>query len=314
MLGASMPPSGKLVDTIGLIVNNHAVPISEIEEDINTYFLERGKKVPPMSSPSFKKAKTMVVNNLIETFVLDDEAQREQLTIDSTELENQVKNQLKAIQHRFANRTQYEQNLEMEGITQANLRQAIQRKLKQQFLALRAVDFKKEEFPNSVYISDKETHAYFKKHQADFQQVNFSIILFKILAQNSPYYVAQVRHQANQVMKRIENGFPFSKAVQKYSDDPGTRSTHGDVGTLYAYQINPALFKGILAIPPHHLGIIQTSSGIYIVRINSKIPSDYSDVASKIQQELKAKKENAFLKNWISQLKKKAYIKMFLPN
>ena len=305
---SASPTTTRTVDQIALVVDQTAMTRGELEDSIATVFASQHMKTPAPGSSDYGKVKKEVVEAFIREVLLAEEADREKIQISDGELQHNVDTELENMKQQFSGEQEFEDELKKEGVTQDDLKSEIQEKLLRRLKANRVLQAKQRELPDTVFVTDDEVRNYFRVHPKDYERIKFSIILFHLKPGVRKAYVAEVEKQARELLAKLKAGADFAAAAKKYSEDQGTASKGGEVGSVYRTDLDPELAKGIFAIPAKGMGIVRTPDGVYIVKVESKGAADYDAVASGIKEHLlKQKQENAF-NAWLAGLEKNAYI------
>jgi len=298
----------KTVDEIALVVDQDAMTKGEMEESIAELFAAQGLKLPAPGSPDYEQAKKDVVESFIREVLLAEEADREKVEVSDGEVDHQVDGEIENMKKRFSSDSEFEDGLKKEGIGEDDLRAYVHDQLLRRMKANRVLQMKQHDLPGSVFVTDDEVRKYFEQHPKDYEQVKFSIILFRTPPKSKPAYVAEVEKQAKDVLASLKGGADFAVTAKKYSEDSSSAQNGGDVGTHYRVDLDPQLAAGVFAIPNKGLGLVKTADGIYVVRVDHKGTADYDAVAPDIKAHLMKQKQDSSLGQFIDGLKKNAYI------
>lgn len=304
---AAEPPT-RTVDEIILVVDQDAMTKGEMEESISDLFAAQGLKIPTPGSSDYEQAKKDVVESFIREVLLAEEADREKIEVSDGEVDHQVDAELENMKKRFSSDSEFEDGLKKEGISEDDLRAYIHDQLLRRIKANRVLQMKQHDLPGSVFVTDEEIKKYFDLHPKDYEQVKFSIILFRIPPKSKPAYVAEVEKQAKGVLANLKGGADFAATAKKYSEDSSSAQNGGDVGTHYRADLDPQLAAGVFAIPNKGLGLVKTADGVYVVQVDHKGTADYDVVAPDIKAHLMKQKQDSALGEFIDGLKKNAYI------
>ncbi len=298
----------KTVDEIALVVDQDAMTKGEMEESISDIFAAQGLKMPAAGSPDYEKARKDVVEGFIREVLLAEEADREKIEVSDGEVDHQVDQELENMKKRFSGDAEFEEGLKKEGINEDDLRQYVHDQLLRRIKAQRVLQMKQHDLPGSVFVTDDEVKKYFQLHPKDYEQVKFSIILFHIPPKPKPGYEAEVEKQAKGILGNLKAGADFAATAKKYSEDASSAQNGGDVGTHYRVDLDPQLADGVFKIPSGELGLVKTTDGVYIAKVERKGTADYDSVAPDIKAHLLKQKQDSALNLFLDGLKKDAYI------
>ncbi len=302
--------AAKTVEDIAVVVNQEAMTRGELEESIEGYFGGQQMKSAKPGTPAYAEAKKAVIESFVREVLLAEEADRDKIEVSESEIEREVNNQIDGMKKGFATEQDFNDELKKEGISIDDLKSDARDKILRRIKAGRALRMKQQDLPKTGIVTDAEARAYFEQHPTDFEQVKFSIILFRIPAKerSNAVYLKELDKQAQGLLKELKAGADFRAYAKKYSEDAGSAEKGGEVGTVHRVDLDPKLAKGIFAIPEKGMGIVKAADGVYIVKVDFKGEADYPSVASEIKAHLQGGKKDNGLKAWIEGLEKKANI------
>lgn len=302
------PAQAKLVDEIALVVDQDSMTRGELEESIQTFFLAQSLKPARPGTPEYTKAKKEVEDSFVREVLLAEEADREKIEISDSELDHSVDQELDNMRKNFSSEQDFQDGLKKEGLTLDDLKQEIHDKLLRRLKASRVMRQKQVELPATALVADADMRQYYDRHPEDFEQVKFSIILFRVHPKAGTSYVSEVEKQAQAVLKNLKAGADFAATAKKYSEDQGTAEKGGEVGMVSRADLNPELAGGVFAIPVNGMGLVKADQGVYIVKVEYKGKADYVSVAPEIKARLEKEKQETALTRWIDSLRKDATI------
>jgi len=301
-------PAPKTVDEIVLVVDQDSMTKGELEEAVASLFAAQGMTAPAPGTADYQQARKEVIEGFIREVLMAEEADKEKVEIQDGDLDHSINQELDNMKKRYATEQEFEEALKKEGISQEDLRQDVHDQLLRRMKANRILQMKQRELPASVFVTDDEVQQFFNQHPKDYEQVKFSIILFRIPAKSTPAYIREVQKQAKDVLAQLKGGADFASFAKKYSQDQSSADKGGQMDPMYRVDLNPKLADGIFAIPKHSLGLVNANDGIYIVKVDEKGTADYQAVAPDIKEHLRKQKQDSSFSRWIEGLKKDAYI------
>lgn len=301
-------PAPKTVDEIVLVVDQDAMTKGEMEEAISTIFTVQGMPVPALGSSDYQQAKKEVMDGFIREVLMAEEADREKIEIEDGDVDHHVDEELANMKKRYPSDQEFQDALKKEGISLDDLKQDIHEQMLRRVKANRILQMKQHDLPKTAFVTDEEVRDYFDQHPKDYEQVKFSIILFRIPPKSTSAYKQEVEKQAKGIMAQLKNGGDFAALAKKYSEDEASADKGGQMEPMYRVDLNPKLADGIFSIPIHETGLVYAEDGIYIVRVDHKGTADYNSVAPDIKDHLRKQKQDSAFNLWIESLKKDAYI------
>ncbi|MCD6570766.1 MAG: peptidylprolyl isomerase, partial [Deltaproteobacteria bacterium] len=161
-----------------------------------------------------------------------------------------------------------------------------------------------EDVTNNIEVTDKEIARYYDEHKDKFTtqpRVKARHILVK------------TKNEAEDVLKRIKSGEDFAALAKKISKCPSAKKG-GDLGWISKGRMYPAFEKAAFALNPGDIsGVVKTSSGYHIIKIENKRPAktkDLDKVKGSIERRLIKDKREKILKELNSEIEKKVNVKI----
>jgi parvulin-like peptidyl-prolyl isomerase len=296
------------VDQIYLVVDQEAMTKGELDEEIVGFFGAQGMKPPAPGSAEYEQVKKQVREAFIREVLLAEAADREKVEVPDAEVDQAVDTEFGNMKKRYPTEDDFEAALKKEGLTSDDLKQEIHDQLLRRLKANRMVQFKQREAPGATFVTDEEMQAYYRKHPKDFEQVKFSLILFRIPPKSTAAYIKEVQKQAQDLLEQLKKGADFAAFAKKYSEDPATSEKGGQMDPVYRVDLNPKMANGLFAIPVHGLGLVRSEDGFYLVRVESKKSGDLDTVSSAIKEHLRRKKQGGAFEKWMENLRKNATV------
>lgn len=127
-------------------------------------------------------------------------------------------------------------------------------------------------------ISDAELKKLYEK-EAPGVRLRASHILFTLPRNASQAQRDSVRSLAEAVRKRAVAGENFAALARKYSQDEGTASKGGELGSFGRGDLAPALEKVAFALEPGQISdVVQSPYGLHIIRLESRTVPDFAQM------------------------------------
>ena len=202
---------------------------------------------------------------------------------------------------------QFEEALAEDGMTMEEYKEQLSKQMKK----MRLMD---QEVKAKVQVTKKEIDEYYKEHESDFNAppgVRLQQILLIVPAGATDREVNRVREQAEQILKRVNEGEDFTALVKNYSQDPNA-AAGGDMGVFRQGELFPALDKVAFTLEVGEVSeVIQSPKGFHILRLLDR--KDRKKMTEEERSEeidviiYNQKVENAF-KEWLKELREKSYV------
>jgi peptidyl-prolyl cis-trans isomerase D len=162
------------------------------------------------------------------------------------------------------------------------------------------VDSSKLEAATSVSTADLQ--AYYDQHRDEYrvpEQVKVSHILIKTAlpapgAKEDEKAVAEARKKAEDVLTQVKAGGDFAKLAEKYSDDPGSAKSGGELGWIGRGRTVPEFEKAAFSLAKGQTSdLVKSSYGFHIIRVEDKQDAHLktlADVKTEIEGKVKQQK------------------------
>ena len=129
---------------------------------------------------------------------------------------------------------------------------------------------------STIQVSDDQLRAAYSANMDNYRtpdRVHARHILIK--TQDKPDSEKKaLLAKAEDVLKQVKAGGDFAELAKKYSDDPGSAQSGGDLGFLARGQTVPEFDKTIFELKPKEIsGIVTTQFGYHIIQVLEKEPA-----------------------------------------
>ncbi|MGD0793468.1 MAG: peptidyl-prolyl cis-trans isomerase [Terriglobales bacterium] len=151
-------------------------------------------------------------------------------------------------------------------------------------------------------IHDQDLQAYYDQHRDEYrvpEQVKVSHILIKTPlpapgAKEDEKAVADARAKAEGVLKDLKAGGDFAKLAEKYSDDPGSAKSGGELGWIGRGRTVPEFEKAAFSLGKGQTSdLVKSSYGFHIIHVEDKQEAHLkmlAEVKSEIEEKVKQQK------------------------
>jgi peptidyl-prolyl cis-trans isomerase C len=141
---------------------------------------------------------------------------------------------------------------------------------------------------------EADLHKYYDDHKNDYEQVHARHILIRM--QGSPLPVkpgqkdltdAEALAKAQDLRKKIQEGGDFAAFAIQESDDTGSGSKGGDLGTFHHGQMVPSFEQAAFALKPGELSEpVKTQFGYHLIKVEGKDVKSFEDAREEIAKQL----------------------------
>ncbi|NTV52779.1 MAG: hypothetical protein HGA76_07190 [Candidatus Firestonebacteria bacterium] len=165
-------------------------------------------------------------------------------------------------------------------------------------LKLKVAVFNWKEAAKSVTVPEAEVADYYDRHRKEFDQsaeVKASHILLRLDAKATDEQKLTARLKIENIRSEItKKGLDFAEAAKKYSEDPGSAKTGGDLGFFKEGMMVPAFEKAAFDLMPGELSQpVLSPFGYHLIKVAERKAAKHpalSEVRAKILTQLKETK------------------------
>ena len=231
-----------------------------------------------------KQYGSTVVQSLITTSVIEQEAKKQDVTVTQKEIDAEVKTQAT----QYGGTEGLKSALESSNMTMADFEESVKTYIQTQKL-----------MEPTLEITDAKLKAYFKENKSSYdtaKQVKASHIL------------VEDKKTAKKVAKLLADGSDWDKLAKKYSTDTSNSSDGGNLGYFDKSSMDEnfadaafSMKKGEISDP------VKSSYGYHIIKvtgIKSAKEATYADVKDEVRTAYVNEQMNANYSTWLADLEK----------
>ena len=254
--------------------------------------------------PYKDKYKTLVLDQMINTELLAQNAEKEGIKVTDKEIQSSY-NDLKT----YVNSDeQIKKSAEDLGISDDFLKEQAKLSL--------LIQKSQEKFYSEEKVSDSEMKKYYDEHIDEYKkdEVEASHILIKTTDdQNKPLPEAEqkkAKEKAEKVLKEVKAGGDFAELAKKYSQDPGSAEQGGSLGTFGKGMMVKEFEDAAFGMEPGQVSnLVKTDFGYHIIKVTDRIKetTSFDEAKEGIKEEILKNKYG----EKIAELQKKAKIEKF---
>ena len=296
----------KVFDKVAAKINSEIITLSAVEE--KTELLRN--KYERLSSVSISQQELLseALNMIIEEKLQTQEGEKRGMVVDEASIDAALKN---ISDKNGLDEGQLEEMLEREGKTLSSFRNHI----RDQIMVSKVSRF---EMSNRVKVSDKEINNYYSSHQKEFwkdSQIRARHILFIVEPGASEKNRREKLDQAKKILNKIREGGDFINIAREYSEDVSA-SNGGDLGFITRGEMVAEFEEAAFSIKERQVSdIIKTEYGYHIIKVEEILAGKtltLEESVDRITKILSAQKQKQGYKDWMSELKKSAFIEVSL--
>lgn len=239
-----------------------------------------------------------LLDNMINAVLIRQAAEDEGIDVTDSDIEKKIE-ELKA---GFKTQEQFDQALSQAGMDVATLEEQIRDQLvTEQLIATLNEDSK---------VSGEEIKEYYDKNKAQFAEVA-AVHAAHILFDKSD------KATAEKVLAEVKAGGDFAALAKKYSKDPASAASGGDLGwptTPYVPEFQAAAEK---LSPGQISALVETQFGWHIIKVVEKREDrqkTLAEVTEQIQQIIVQQRNADAYQTFLDDLREKAEIEILIPD
>ncbi|MGC1424180.1 MAG: peptidylprolyl isomerase [Terracidiphilus sp.] len=160
--------------------------------------------------------------------------------------------------------------------------------------------FTPEDVPGGVQQpTQQEIEAYYNAHKSEYsvpEQAKSRHILIQVPQGADAKTDAAAKAKAEDILKQIQHGANFADLAKKYSDDPGSKDSGGELGFAQRGHMVPEFDQAIFTQKIGDTKIVKTQYGYHIVQVEERTAAhaqSLAEVLPTIQATLMRQKSTA---------------------
>lgn len=262
------PPAGEeLVDRVVAVVGDTALLLSDVQAELQQ-LQASGQPVP--SDPAGQEALfRQVLESRVNDLVLINAARNAGIVVLDAEVAEQVEQDVQQVQERFGSEAAFTAALAESGLTPEAYRQTLTQQKRDQLLTQRFIQGRLGSAPRPT-VTDAEIQRFFETQRESLPPRPASVSFEQVIlaAEPSDSARAAARAEAEQVLRELAEGTEFEVLARRYSDDPGSRESGGDLGWFRQGRMVPEFENAVYALRPGQTSsIVETDFGYHIIRL-----------------------------------------------
>ncbi len=151
--------------------------------------------------------------------------------------------------------------------------------------------FTPNEIPGGIpQPTQQEIQAYYQQHQAEYQQpeqAKARHILISVPASADAKTDAAAKAKADMIAKQLENGGNWTELAKKYSEDPGSKDSGGELGWAKRGQMVPQFDNDIFTAKIGAITVIKSQFGYHVVQVEDRQQA-HSQALNEVLPEIQA--------------------------
>lgn len=307
--------AAQLVDRVVAVVNDEVITMSEVNEEGKDYFKKiNDEAAVHQVAEALSRAREEILESLIDKILFNQEAIKQGITVSDTEVQNAAAQILAS--NNIDQKTLMNQLAQM-GMTY----DAYLGSLHNQILQSKLVNY---EIRSKIIITKDMILDYYDTHYTKqisgggyyLMQMGFTWQDSRTPSTGPQIYAAKIdaKNRATRVRALVVAGQNFRNLAKKFSDLPSAPDG-GDLGVFKKEDMAPYMEEAVVKLKPGETSqIIETPSGYQFFKLLSSqegqivVQASFASVQGEIRKKLYDDQLKKQLKQWLSGIKKQAYI------
>ncbi len=250
----------EVADRIVAVVGNEPI----FKSDIDNRVLMARIQYPELAQD--KGVYRSILDGLIDQKIILAKAELDSVPLDLNTLDAMVRDRFKQIRSRFASSSEMESRI---GKNSAGIRASIREELRNQQL----IDTLRKKKSSGVTITYDEVMAFYTTNRDQIPEIPEEVSLSQII--KYPAVLPEAKAKSLAIIKslkaELKGGANFADLAMKYSEDPGSARSGGDLGFARKGQFIPSFEEAAFALKEGGISdIVETRYGYHIIQLLSK--------------------------------------------
>jgi parvulin-like peptidyl-prolyl isomerase len=286
---------GRYLTTGAAVVNGTSISKDELDREVAAVLSnpQFQGSIDPDDPEQRSQIERQVILQLVRTEVIKQEAARIGVDVGEREL-NQRLQQIRA---QFPSDAEFQQRLRQSNLTEERLREQLQIRLVEEALIPRV--------GGAVPATEEEIRAAYGTGAA-FEEIKVRHILFLVQGTDE----AAARTKAEAVLAQLNRGADFATLARQQSEDPGSKESGGDLGTITRdAQFDETFKNAAFALKAGQTsGLVRTQFGFHIIRVDTRTAKTLDQVRAQLAQQINDTKGQQAFQEWLVGAVQKAKI------
>lgn len=210
-----------------------------------------------------------VLDRLIDDQVLLEQARRDSIEVERSEVEALARENIAEVKSRFDSEEEFQQALAEEGLTERSLFQRYSDEVRRRLLAQRLME---KAGITQVYVSPAEVERFYNEYRDSIAFVPGRATLAHILIAIRPSdsAVTEAERRMREILQLLATGAEFPALARSMSDDRRSARNGGDMGWARYEDLEPELAAVLQQLEVGQMYPVPTRKGYNLVRLEEK--------------------------------------------
>jgi parvulin-like peptidyl-prolyl isomerase len=306
LLPGKAPAQQVVSDGIAVVVNDAIITFQEVNTYIRPFMdLLRSQygRQPEVLQQKIIELRADGTEQLIERQLILNEFKTAGYQFPESLIEDNIQERIK---QRYRDRVTFIQDLRARGQTYETFH-------KQQYEEIIVEAMRRRNAPQDILISPQKILDYYETNKTNFL-VGDQVKLKMIVLNKPPGDQGQAKQLADEILRKVKEGAPFSKMAKIHSEGP-TRSSGGDAGWAERDTLRKELADVAFSLKPGETsGVIDLPESCWLMMAEEKRTAHVkplSEVRDEIERTLRLTEARRLDRKWIKRLREKAFVVFF---
>jgi peptidyl-prolyl cis-trans isomerase SurA len=247
----------QVLDKIIAVVDKEIILQSELDFRLNYEAAQRN------ISPTDTTLRRFILNAMIEEKLLYAQAELDSITVTDEQVKQQLDYQINYFIQQYGSRERLEQ---VYGMPLEKLKRTLQDDTRKNLMA----EMLKQKKFGQLETSRKEVEDFFHTYRDSLPAVaeKYQIAHIFLNPKTGERIKKKAKDFAQSLLDSLKKGADFTSFAKKYSDDGGTASQGGDLGSVKRGVLVPEFEAAAFAMAPNQLsGIVESVFGFHIIQL-----------------------------------------------
>jgi peptidyl-prolyl cis-trans isomerase SurA len=292
------------------VVNGEVITLSDLDEAMPKYgkanILDEGN--PLDKEIKLRHARKEVLEMLIEERLLQRVAQRFGIKVEDVEVDKAIEG---IKQQENINDEKMAEEIAAQGFTLQGYRHFLTAQIRKAKIIEVAI------IPN-ISMAEEKTREYYQSHMDNYQfpGVRVSQILIQVPPEATSKDWEQAKKKMEMVLQKLQKGTSFEALASRYSGDPASARSGGDLGFFKKGEMVPALEAVVFSLETGELsGIIPSAQGYHIFMVTEKRAGSiapYEEIKEQVREDYYREEVTKLYAKWLEDLKKRSNVEVKL--
>ncbi len=305
---ATASAATEVLDRIVAVVNEEIILLSELNERMEPYVqrIHQQDFSLEQERQMIYKVREEILNRLIDEKLTDQEIKRNDIQVDSAEIDNTIERIKAANSFTDEDLRSY---LEQEQMTMGEYRD----KIKEQVLRTRLVNY---EVKSKIVVTEEDIRSYYDAHPEIYGgKIRYHLrnILMQVPAYSTDAEKSEIRRQMEDLRAQVLSGSDFAALARAHSQGP-TASDGGDIGMIDKKTLSPQIQAALDGLSQGHpTEVLDTDQGyqlFFLEAIDRTQGIPLEKARDEIHQKLFTEVVDKKFLSWLEDLRSQSHIKI----